>query len=114
MHNFTFKTVRKIEAVLDTKLLVTNSSKVAEYEQKIDKANKKVLQLQKKVDNLNNKINSAFSFDESLSFIFSSSMINSDSIEDKYVANFIPNDGADKVKIKAETKSTLSFQVFNC
>ncbi|WP_396637768.1 multiprotein-bridging factor 1 family protein [Maribacter sp. R77961] len=114
MHNFTFKTVRKIEDVLETKLLVTNSSKIAEYEEKLTIANKKILQLKEKVDSLNDKINNEFSFDESLSFMFSSSMIQSDSIEDRYVANFIPNEGADKIKIKAETKSTLSFQVFNC
>ena len=35
LHNFTYKTLRKISDALEVDLLVTNSSKIAEYEKKI-------------------------------------------------------------------------------
>lgn len=41
-HNFTYKTIRRIEAVLNVKLIMTRSSKIVAYEKRIDKLTKKI------------------------------------------------------------------------
>lgn len=102
LHNFTFKTVRKISDVLDTDLVVPNSVKIAEYERKLEKANKKIKQLQNKVERLNKKLNTDIEFNEALNITFS--------VGNEYY-NFTPHGYVDKVKIKAQTRSTLSYHL---
>jgi len=106
LHNFTYKTVRKISDVLGVDLLVTNSSKIAEYEEEIEL-------LQNKIDELTNKIDSDFGYHETLNFMVSTVVLqDEDSLDnDRYLASFIPYEAENEVKIKAETDSTLSFHV---
>lgn len=112
-HNFTYRTVNRIEEVLGTKLLVTNSYKIAEYEKQLETSNKLIQRLQNKVNKLRRELHE-IEFNESLSFTFSSSIMKGDSMDNRYLADFIPYGSQDKIKIKAETKSTLSYKVLNC
>jgi len=107
LHNFTFRTVRRISEVLEVDLVVTNSTKIAEYEQRLEK-------LQKEINILKNEADSNFGFDESLNFTVSSLLHESTSKADRYLANFIPHETNGNIKIKAETKSTMYYQVSNC
>lgn len=109
LHNFTFKTVRKINDVLGVDLIVTNSSKISEYEEKIEL-------LQNKINELKNKIDSDYGYHESMNIMISSIVLqDDDSIDDnRYLASFIPYENDNEVKIKAETESTLSFCVSKC
>ncbi|MEW4923421.1 helix-turn-helix transcriptional regulator [Algibacter sp. 2305UL17-15] len=105
LHNFTFKTVRKISKALEVDLVVTQSSKITEYEVKIET-------LQDEIKNLKRKVNPNFAFDESLNFTVSSiNLKDSDSVNDGYLANFIQNDVEDLIKIKPATESTFSVHV---
>jgi transcriptional regulator with XRE-family HTH domain len=45
LHNFTFKTINKIELALDVDIILTKSDRVQEYENKIIELNKKISDL---------------------------------------------------------------------
>ncbi len=55
LHNFTFKTVRKIERVLDTKLIMTSTEKIECYNEIIKVKEARIKYLESKVNKLENK-----------------------------------------------------------
>ena len=112
-HNFTQKTIRKIEEVLNAKLLVPNSYKIAEYETKLERERKLVNRLRKEIVRLHKELDK-IEFNESYTLTYSSSEMRRNSQHNRYMADFIIHGGSDDVKIKAQTASTLSYRVFNC
>jgi transcriptional regulator with XRE-family HTH domain len=111
LHNFTYKTVRNISNALGVDLVLTKSCKIAEYEDKIEL-------LQREINELTSKDDSNFGFHESLNFMISSVISEQENElendNDRYLASFTPYTNSDQIKIKAETKSKLSFQVSKC
>lgn len=108
LHNFTFKTVRNIESVLNEKIVVTNSSKVQAYEEKLQEANRKIELLNKKMNRLAKVDKLEVGFSEFLNFSCSSSLMVNASAEDdnRFLASFVINGIMDNIKIKPETAST--------
>jgi transcriptional regulator with XRE-family HTH domain len=114
-HNFTKKTISKIENALGVELLVTKSSKINEYEQKLIEAEleisnlKNILQLVKEKNRLKN-----LKFDESISFSISSLLLQN-SVEDKIIyGTFFTNENPIQIKIKPESKSFMDVNYTDC
>ena len=99
-HNFTFKTIKKIEVALGEDLLITKSQKIQEYEEIIKKLETDVFKLSKQVNvNLFHKASipntpGEYSFQP---------------VDDSYQSVFIQHRRSENIKIKPENKANLKY-----
>lgn len=113
LHNFTFKTVRKISDALEINLVITRSSKIDSYEKEIELLKEELYHLKNENDLYDLNLYKSYNFSDfmpsnSLSIIIDENY-GDFGYNDNYMALFKPKTKKEScIKLVAETKSKLS------
>jgi len=112
-HNFTLKTVRKIEAALECEILVTPSSKIKMYESQLEEA-------QATIDLLEHKLSCSGIKDNGFENLTQNSWttLDADAIENpendhRYTARILSGSEQKQFHLKTETKSSFKLEITN-
>lgn len=112
-HNFTLKTVRKIEAALECEILVTLSSKIKMYESKLEEAQATIELLEHKLACVNIKDNAFENLTHNSWTTLDAEEIENPENDHRYTARIYSSDKSKPFHLKTETKSSFKLEITN-
>lgn len=108
-HNFTKNTISKIENALGVELLVTKSSKISDYEQKLKESELQILKLKNSLRSMKDRNRlKDLEFNGLTSFSISSILLENSKDDSIIYGTFINRESPGQFKIKPETKSFIN------
>ncbi len=112
-HNFTLKTVRKIEDAIDCDILVTASSKIKDYENMLEQANSTIELLEHKLACVNIKDNGFENLTQNSWTTLDADEIENPENDHRYTARIYSGNESKPFHLETETKSSFKLEITN-